>query len=123
MLASVPTLSHWCRIAEPPQPASDLPAQSERKLLKTFSRHRFPRISRLSLPAWLLLIEERPTPSSSICLTGLKAPIGGSQYAGPTTFLTGWLPPLNERPFSLPESILTATLRQSSPTLSSSGVA
>src|SRR5207247_3470212 len=43
--------------------------------------------------------EERPTPSSSICLAGLKAPIGGSFYVGQTTFLTAWFPPFFNRPF------------------------
>src|SRR5438034_4445985 len=43
--------------------------------------------------------EERPTPSSSLCLAGLKAPIGGSFYVGQATFLTGWFPPLYKRPF------------------------
>src|SRR2546422_4027686 len=40
--------------------------------------------------------EERPTPSSSLCLAGLKAPIGGSFYVGQATFLPGWVPPLNK---------------------------
>src|SRR5881396_1600204 len=43
--------------------------------------------------------EERPTPSSSFCLAGLIAPIGGSFYVGQTTFLTGWFPPFFNRPF------------------------
>src|SRR6266536_5159 len=43
--------------------------------------------------------EERPTPKFSLCLTGLKAPIGGSFYVGQATFLTGWFPPLFKRPF------------------------
>src|SRR6266581_886041 len=73
MPAIVPTLSHSCRIAEPPRPASGSPAQSKPKQPKTFFRHRFPHISRLSLPAWLLLFEERPTPFRFILSRGLKS--------------------------------------------------
>src|SRR5437867_587993 len=73
MPAIVPTPLHSCRIAEPPRPASASPAQSKRKQPKTFFRHRFPHISRLSLPAWLLLFEERPTPFRFILSRGLKS--------------------------------------------------
>src|SRR5204862_8285259 len=68
--------------------------------------------------------EERPTPSSSLCLAGLKAPIGGSFYVGQTTFLTGWFPPFLSSAISLRNgNFEKATILQSSATLSSSGVA
>src|SRR5438132_2012104 len=50
--------------------------------------------------------EERPTPSSSFCLAGLIAPIGGSFVVGQTTFLTGWFPPFFNRPFLFVHPIL-----------------
>ena len=42
----------------------------------------------------------------SICLKGLRASIGGSFVVGQTTFLTGWFPPLIERPFLFVDPIL-----------------
>ena len=47
----------------------------------------------------LLLNEEKPTLHFSICLTGLKAPIGGSLTRQPDHFPNGVVPPLNKRPF------------------------
>src|SRR5439155_1029477 len=67
--------------------------------------------------------EERPTPSCSLCLAGLIAPIGGSFYVGQTTFLTGWFPPFISRPFLFGKRFSKATILLSSAILSSSGVA
>src|SRR6266581_432488 len=121
MPAIVPTLSHSCRIAEPPRPASGSPAQSKRKQPKTFSD--------IDSRTFLDFHFQHGSSSSkrdrrlldSFCLAGLKAPIGGSFYLGQTTFLTGWFPPLCHSAISLRALIVGHTYPlEQMPTLSSS---